>query len=241
MPDYAHLACYSYSSTLRWSYGTCRNRRWGEWQQHVTRLTPSQMIRALCLAGFDGLYVDRRGFADGAQGLLPELRSLLGTEIVASDSGEQLLFSLTGFARQLRLTMDQTSWVREQSRLLNRPCVLCQNGFLRWAPISPPEPRRATHSATMRLINPGDAPRRVTLTIMWQRHTGREIDVRIVGESLGVERDERPPMDRGPLVIDMDLPPGEHLLNFNATPKPIGLSRMYTAWNATEVRLDTKD
>lgn len=240
MPDYAHLACHSYSHSLRWSYGTSRNRRWDEWHQHVAHLTPAQMVRALCLAGFDGIYVDRRGYADNAKALLCELRSLLGTELVVSDSGEQMLFSLASAKQSLQSTFDEKTWEHEKSRLLNRPCVLCQDGFLRWAPVGT-DPRRATHTAKMRLINPGDTPRRVTLSMQWQRQTGHEIDVHISCPSLGISRNESPPLERGPLLLELMLPPGEHILHFDATPKPIGLPRMFIAWNATEVRLDTQD
>jgi phosphoglycerol transferase len=240
MPDYAHLACHSYSRKLRWSYGTNRNRRWAEWQQHVASLTLSQMVRALCLAGFDGLYVDRRGYPDGGKCLLAELRALLGTELVVSDTGEQMLFSLAPAAQTIRSSLDARSLERERRRLLDRPCVLCQDGFLRWAPVSPPEPRRATHAATMRLINPGKERRRVTLSILWQRHTAHEIDVHVTCVALGVDRHECPPVERGAFALELDLPPGEHVLRFDSNPKPMGLPRMYTAWNATEVRLDTE-
>ncbi len=240
MPDYAHLACHSYSHTLRWSYGTCRNRRWGEWQQHVAHLTPTQMVRALCLAGFDGIYVDRRGYADDAKSLACELRSMLGPEVVVSDSGEQLLFSLAQAKQTLRSTLDETSWQREQSRLLNRPCVLCQDGFLRWSATGN-DPRRATHSAIVRFVNPGSLPRHVALSMQWQRQTGHEVDVHVTCPSLGIDRHESPPLERGPFVLDLELPPGEHLVRFDTTPKPIGLPRMFIAWSATEMRLDTQD
>lgn len=240
MPDYAHLTCHSYSRTLRWSFGTSRNRRWDEWHKYVARLTPAQMVKALCLAGFDGVYVDRRGYADGGTALVAELRSLLGPEVVTSDSGEQMLFTLAVAKQSLRSSLDDPTWERERKRLMNRPCVLCQDGFLRWAPVGQ-DPRRATHSATMRLINPGNMPRRVTLSMQWQRQTGHEIDVHVTGSSLGIDRHEGPPMERGPFTIDIDLLPGEHLLQFDATPKPVGLPRMFVAWHATEVRLDTQD
>src|SRR5262245_66656212 len=50
MPDYAHLTCHVYTRTLRWSYGTNRNRRWDAWHQFVAKLPATEMVRALCLA-----------------------------------------------------------------------------------------------------------------------------------------------------------------------------------------------
>jgi phosphoglycerol transferase len=241
MPDYAHLACHSYSRTLRWSYGTNRNRRWDEWHQYVASLPSAEFVRALVLADFAGVYVDRRGYADRGDGILTELRGLLGPEVAASDSGEQLLFALAPAAQPLRSATDPVAWERDRERLMSRPCVLCQDGFLRWSPTNPPEPWRATHTAMIRLINPGERTRRVTLRMDWQRQITGDNEVTVTGPRLSVDRRFALPTERAPFALDVDLPPGEHVLRFETTPKPLGLARMYTAWDATGVRLIERD
>ena len=241
MPDYAHLACHAYSKTLRWSYGTNRNRRWDCWHQHVAGLPPADMVRALALADFAGVYVDRRGFADRGEALVAELRTLLGPEVAASDPGEQLLFSLAPAVHRLRSSTPDAAWDAERARLMERPCVLCQNGFLRWTPSSPPEPWWATHTAHMRLVNPGDRPRRVTLAMNWQRQGPRDKDVRVTGDSLGVDRSFVVTDSRQPFALEVELPPGEHVLRFDTTPKPFGPARMHAAWSAADVRLVERD
>jgi hypothetical protein len=239
MPDYAHLTCHVYTRTLRWSYGTNRNRRWDEWHRYVSGLPTPDMVRALCLAGFSGVYVDRRGYADHGAAVIGELRGLLGREAVWSGSGEQLLFTLDAATAALNATLSATDWARAKDRLLTRPCVLCQDGFYPWAPTDPPEPRRATHRATMRLVNPSTEPRRVTLRMNWKQHA--RVDVHIDARDLGVEVDVTPPAEFEPLTLEMVLPPGEHLVHFDATPRPVGLARMYCAWTATAVRLEVHD
>lgn len=228
MPDYAHLACHGYSRALRWSFGTNRNRRWAEWQESVAGLPTPEMVQALAATGFAGVYVDRRGFADSGAAVVAELRSLLGPEVAVSDAGRQLLFSLAGVAP-----------TADGDRLLNRPCVLCQAGFLPWAPTSPPQPRRALHVAELRLVNPGDRPRRVTLSMRWHRVNPADLVVRVTGP--GIDRDETPPADRSVWRVDLDLPPGEHLLRFEATPRPAGPARFHVAWDATDIRLIERD
>jgi hypothetical protein len=241
MPDYAHLACHSYSRTLRWSYGTNRNRRWDDWHQHVAGLPPVEFVRALVLADFAGVYIDRRGYADHADHMVTELRGLLGPEVATSDSGEQLLFSLAGAVQSLRSATDPAAWEHEKDRLINRPCVLCQDGFLRWSPKNPPEPWRATHSAQVRLVNPGERTRRVTLQSEWRRLGPTVKTVAVTGPSLGIDCHFTPPHDREPFSLDVDLPPGEHVLRFETTPKPLGFARMYAAWDATDLRLVERD
>jgi len=241
MPDYSHLACHAYSKTLRWSYGTNRNRRWDCWQQHVAGLPPAGMVRALVLADFAGVYVDRRGYADRADALVGDLRSLLGPEAVASDSGDQLLFSLAPAAQALRSTIGPAAWEAERDRLLNRPCVLCQDGFLKWSPAHPPEPWRATHTACVRLVNPGDRPRRVTLALDWSAQTGGDKEVAVTGASVRIDQRFTLPREKAAFALEVDLPPGEHVLRFDTAPKPFGFARMNPAWNATNIRVIERD
>src|SRR5262249_53758985 len=162
MPDYAHLACHSFSRTLRWSYGTARNRRWDEWHRSIAAEPPEAMVSDLCLAGFSGVYVDRRGYADGGLAIIADLRRLLGPEVVSAPGGEQALFSLARAEGKLRSSIDSARWDQERERVLNRPCVLCQEGFFPWSAAEPAEPRRAMYPAALRLLNPSSAPRRAS-------------------------------------------------------------------------------
>lgn len=239
MPDYAHLACHVYTRTLRWSYGSNRNRRWDEWHQYVAGLPAAELVRAICLAGFSGVYVDRRGYADHGDSIVAELRNLLGPEVVSSGSGEQMLFSLEGTATSLRATVSDEQWERAKERLLTRPCVLCQDGFYPWAPTDPPEPRRAMYRVVMRFINPGREPRPIVLRMNWKQHAN--VDVHIHGPTLGVDVHRAPPADFQSFALDLVLPPGEHLLHFDAAPRPIGFPRMECAWIAEDVRLEVSD
>ncbi len=235
MPDYAHLACHGYSRTLRWSFGTNRNRRWAEWHEYVASRPTPEMLELLALADFAAVYVDRRGFADNGVALVSELRERLGTEFVSSDAGEQLVFKL----ERVRAELNTDELARRRTDLLNRPFVMCQAGFLPWATTNPPEPRRVGHVATMRLVNPGTRSRSVTLTMNWQRHMSAELAVTVNG--LGVDRSLVPPTMRGRFEVELELPPGEHILSFTTGAKPPGPGRFHTAWTATDIKLAVRD
>ncbi|HEX3152496.1 MAG TPA: hypothetical protein VHR66_30765 [Gemmataceae bacterium] len=241
MPDYAHLMCHVYTRKLRFSYGTNRNRRWAEWQEYVTCLPPAEFIRALVLADFAGVYVDRRGYADHGDKIVAELRSRLGPEAVSSASGDQLLFTLAPTAQTIRSAADPANWSCERTRLLDRPCVLCQDGFLRRSATTLPEPWHATHKAIMRLVNPGDRVRRVQLCMTWRRQGPNDRQVRVTGATLGIDEQFIATGTDSPFTLDVELPPGEHVLIFDTSPKPFGLPRMHVAWNTTDVRLIERD
>ena len=63
----------------------------------------------------------------------------------------------------------------------------------------------------------------------------------IAAPDLGGTVDRSPPTEFERLELEIALPPGEHLVYFDATPKPVGLARMYCAWTATDVRLEVGD
>jgi hypothetical protein len=184
------------------------------------------------------VYVDRRGYADDGDQVVSQLRVLLGPEVVSSGSGEQLLFRLDWASGRIRSFARDADLDAERERLLNRPCVLCQDGFHPWPPDNS-EPRRALHRATLRLVNPSSEPRRATVHLNWQQHVPTEVHV--YGHALAVDRRVRPPAVRGPVAFEVTLPPGEHLLHFDATPRPFGLPRLHCAWTTTEVRLEIRD
>jgi len=226
MPDYAHLACHSYSRTLRWSYGTNRNRRWAEWHRYVAGLPPEDMIRALRTAGFAAVYVDRRGY-DGLDWikLFAALSDRLGDPVVGRFIDDRALFRLA-----------EVGEAGDRDRLLNRPFVLFQRGFLPWVADGP---RRALFEAQARLVNPDDRVRRVRLSMDWVRRGPADLTVRVSGA--GVDRPEKVTSGLRSVRFDFDLPPGEHVLRFDVTQPPPWPARFYVAWEATDVRLSVLD
>jgi phosphoglycerol transferase len=101
MSDYDHVRGYLHTSTkLRWSYGAQKGRP-EDWTAAL-ELKPYQQIAAAAVAtGFDGIYVDRAAYQDGALGVEEELRQVLQVEPLVS-SDQRLAFY---DARPLRRSM----------------------------------------------------------------------------------------------------------------------------------------
>jgi phosphoglycerol transferase len=92
---YAHLRPYVHSTQIRWSHGAMRGREVAAWQQRIAEEPLSQMVADLEAASFRGIYVDRRGYHDGADvPVVDGLKKLLGVEPIADSRGERLLFVL---------------------------------------------------------------------------------------------------------------------------------------------------
>jgi hypothetical protein len=68
--DYDPFRLFLHTSRLRFDYGTDKGRPREAWRHRLGGLDPAGMIAELEALGFDGIVVDRGGYADGAHGLV---------------------------------------------------------------------------------------------------------------------------------------------------------------------------
>lgn len=92
--DYEHFRPYLVTDTLRFSYGALKFRPRVRWQQEVETLPPADLAHRLERLGFAALYVNRRGFEDGAEALLHGLAAAGYTEQIVSPLGGQVVVRL---------------------------------------------------------------------------------------------------------------------------------------------------
>src|SRR5262249_9783693 len=94
MQDYDHLRPYLHSRRLRWSYGAVRGRPGDAWQQQVTSLPVEELVLSLQKAGFQGIYIDRFGYADDGMEMESKLTSLTGAPPLESADKRLMFFRL---------------------------------------------------------------------------------------------------------------------------------------------------
>ncbi|HVX59282.1 MAG TPA: hypothetical protein VHC19_01725 [Pirellulales bacterium] len=91
---YDHLRPYLHSKQLRWSFGCMRGRQTDLWRRSLQTLPLPERLATIENAGFQGLLVNRRGFADSGQELERELQRLTGSAPIVSRDEELAYFSL---------------------------------------------------------------------------------------------------------------------------------------------------
>lgn len=101
MQDYEHFRPYLHSKHLRWSYGAIKERDTARWQMTTSALPPDQLLETISLAGFSGVYVDRKGYADYGTELEGKLRSLLNVEPLVSVNKQMSFFDLGRYNSEL--------------------------------------------------------------------------------------------------------------------------------------------
>ena len=119
MVDYSHFRGYLHSKTLRWSYGTMKGREGDSWQRRVAAKPLSELVDALALAGFSGIYVDRYGYSDQGEKLEAALQDLLATKPIVSANKRLSFFNLAEFERQLRERYTPEQWQSKEQAALH--------------------------------------------------------------------------------------------------------------------------
>jgi hypothetical protein len=79
MTAYEHVRGYLHTNTLCWSFGAVKHREADAWNEDVYHGARDQILRRLVVRGFDGIYVDKRGFMrsdrDHGEILITDLKS----------------------------------------------------------------------------------------------------------------------------------------------------------------------
>ena len=101
MQDYEHFRPYLHSKNLRWSYGTIKGRENDRWQKLTAHLPPDQFLETISLAGFSGVYVDRKGYPDNGAEMEAKLANLLDTKPLVSANGQMVFFDMGKYNSKL--------------------------------------------------------------------------------------------------------------------------------------------
>jgi phosphoglycerol transferase len=93
MTNYDPVRGYLHSHHLRWSYGAMEGRP-ADWAEDLADKPASLVVPAVAAAGFDGIWIDRFGFADGGHAITVAVRSLAGVEPLRSPDRRLEFFDL---------------------------------------------------------------------------------------------------------------------------------------------------
>lgn len=88
---YALFRGYLHSTSLRWSYGGMKGRKGDLFFRNLSVQPLANQIKAIKPLGFNGIYIDRRGYADRGKSVEAELKKILSVNPLVSED-ENLVF-----------------------------------------------------------------------------------------------------------------------------------------------------
>jgi hypothetical protein len=192
--DYEHFRPYLSTSSLRFSYGSLKNRSRGRWQRDAESLPTAEFVQKLERYGFAALYFNRSGFADGGAKLLRELTEMGRTQHVEGKLGEQVVVFLEPVA--------QPEAPMARNFTFGRGWQSAPPGEARWAygpaALSFYNPRKEPICTNVRFVMSGIGTRNMQINV----NGTEKFDAAIVGErnEINLKVTLRPGFNR----IDMD-------------------------------------
>ncbi|QDU21664.1 hypothetical protein [Urbifossiella limnaea] len=241
---YEHARFYVHTATLVSSYGAIKFRETDEWLRSVAADDPQRRVVRVVAGGFDGLFVDGRGYGSQAEanGVVQEVRKAVpqGVQLpqIVHKDGRQVFLDLRPFRDWLR-AKDPAYLDREAER--ERDYVaLC---FIRGFPSSLPWGQENLHrqgyrSAAFQIVNPSDrtrtfeltatfssihpGPFRVTLAgapaLTWQNRPDGPGPLDDVFTFHGEQKDR--PSEQLRRTFRLEIPPGRHTVRVRSEGPP---------------------
>jgi phosphoglycerol transferase len=231
--DYEPIRGYLHSNKLRWSYGAMRGSEGDLWQARVAAMPPERLTETLAFAGFAGIYLDRRGYTDGAATLEAKIRPLLGTEPIVSKDARFAFYDLRRFADELRRRMPESEWMRHEDDSLHLVLFSWQNGF--GGNLEGPANdnwRWCTTKGELFVLNNTPTTKRVEITMCCKADNEvaahLQIDGELWKETLTIGAASQP------FTRTLTVPPGKHKLTFDTDARIIpGIDPRNLVWRVT--------
>ena len=218
MTDYDLVRPYIHESDLRWSYGAMKGRP-TDWQDDLADEPTKVLVAAAAAAGFEGIYIDRFGYTDGAAELESELHELLEAEPLVSPNGRMSFFSLLSYKERLQNRYSPEELAELKTATLMPISASFEEGFLPLEQDGVSSWRWMKRTGHITLQNPSGGPRTAllwmtlataspedsTVTVSFWDGTTKRLDVGPEGTALQFRVRLRPGANEVTLETDAPL------------------------------------
>ena len=212
---------FLHSDALRWSFGGMRGRD-ADWQEYTTRQPVPAMVDAVTAAGFDGIVLDRQGYADRSveTGIAAALG---GAQPMLSADGRLAFYDLRPHRDQLETTLGAGEVSKLGDETLHRPLVEYRDGFApRTFGVTDVE-HGARQSNRLLVVNDTDQPYQGQLTFSVNSYSPGDHRLTVRTPD-GTDHDVTITPDGNAYSIPITVPPGSSsvTLTTDAPEVPIG-------------------
>lgn len=216
---YEHARGSMHTRTLRWSFGSMKGRETDEWYRKVSVLPAEQMLTRAAKAGFEGLFLDKRGYSPKvAEDLHRAITaSSQGAEQIVHPDGKQIFIDLRPF-RQWLYGQLKSTWDAECDRERKGLSLLWLHGFDSFKePGYEWQHRWCGKEGLLVMVNPSSEPKTFSARFYLRTTTRDPTTLSIRGGDLWTEdleiNDQTDVQAR-----TFTVPPGRHMVHFRCPP-----------------------
>lgn len=191
-----------------------RGRPGDEWQKQLAAKPLPEMVQGVAYAGFQGIYVDRFGYADLGVGITSQLSALLSEPPLESSDKRFAFFPMGKYAQAANAAPGGD---QRRAEALKQPVMVTLTGCTEggapgnyWCP----------YDGAVEVVNPGQDRRTVRVAAVLQTATGDPGTVAFTG-SLYSKTLRIIQKDGVPLSMELVVPPGRHAIKFHCDAKKL--------------------
>lgn len=184
LADYQLATGFVHSKNLHWSYGGMKGRDGDMYYRSLANEPMEKQLEVVKRLGFNGIYIDRRGYSDNANALITTLTTLLGAPPLLNSSNGELVFFRISSTEDTNLVGLSAKQIMEKSgyyadHLGPRYSANLQEGIVFTRPgwpafiqnasgFSSPEPWGRWSEGNARLVFTSPLPQKFTLILTAQ-------------------------------------------------------------------------
>lgn len=219
LPDYDLFKGYLHSDTLKWSYGAVKGREGDFWQQAVSSKPVDQMVQTLAFAGFNGIYLDRNGFADNGKDIEAKIIGVLKVKPLVSSNNRLVFFNMVDYNKGLKQKYSPETWELKRDSAIHPILTAWRGGFssLEGAPSN--NWRWSSSEGELWLYNLSKKPQKVT--IQMSLATGYEDFSNLTMECPAFSEKLKVNVKDQFFIKTLVVPPGSFIIKFKSDAKRI--------------------
>ncbi len=218
---YTHFRGYLHSDTLTWSFGAVLGRAPALIQDWIDSQSPEEALQTLAMMEFDGIYIDRKLYADHGAKMESAFAAALGIEPSVSDNGRLSFFPIQGYEAKLQAKLTPDKFERTKYAAMHPVLTEWQGADLE--EVYPTDRFRWVRgkSARLKIHNLGD--KQQTLELHFGVAAATEPSASAVVKGLGLGMNEELRIGQDPVFVDkvIEVPPGVHYLEFQCDATPL--------------------
>lgn len=215
--EYDLLQLYLHSRTIHWSFPSMRGTTQDAWNWEMSLRPAAQLTGTLADAGFGGILINRKGYADGGAQIESAIARELGTTSLVSADDRLAFFSLLERAREVRADLPELEAERRRDLALHPPLLRFPSGCYPLEYTRSEQFRWCTAAGTIEIDN--DA-RRVQPAVLTAKLFAGRPPTRVTIEGDLLADTIEIPAGGQPIARTLVVPPGHHELRFRAVGQP---------------------
>lgn len=119
--DYQLIKGYLHSKKIKWSYGAYKGKKEDLWNRQISSLSLPEILEKISIVGFNGIYVDKRGYnSKDYQKLEKEIILITGSQPYFSDDKNLVFFDIREYANLIKNKYSENGSLETQKdKILN--------------------------------------------------------------------------------------------------------------------------